>query len=259
VHGIFSREEVSYASVAFADSDLRRVGHFDSTASGSRLLPEELRTIKRRLSANIRAGANATNRDPRILLVTSSVPGEGKSFVAHNLALSFAIEKTLDVTLVDGSITTPDMSKRMRLSNAAGLLDVLDDTSLALADVLHQTNVPNLSVIPTGNARVNGPELLSSFRMAETMAQLANRSNNHIVVIDSDAVLSGSHASAIAEHSGQILYVLASNVSRREDVDQGLSLMDGAIGPLDQARLGLVLNRINPAQSTARYTVGRRK
>ena len=124
---------------------------------------EEFRLIKRTVLTN-RWRAEVPN--PNLIMVTSAVPGEGKTFSAMNLAMSIASEKDLSVLLIDCDLTKPTISSRFGISAQRGLIDVLEDDSLDLADVMIKTNVEGLTVIPAGAPPIAmNPELLASDRM----------------------------------------------------------------------------------------------
>src|SRR5262245_14088818 len=100
-----------------------------------------------------------------IVLVTSAIPGEGKTFNALNLALSIARERDLEVLLVDGDVAQPALSASMGLAGKPGVTDLLRDSRLAVDDVMYSTSVPGLYLLPAGARHENAPELLSSSRM----------------------------------------------------------------------------------------------
>jgi Mrp family chromosome partitioning ATPase len=189
-------------------------------------------------------------------LVTSARPGEGKSFVALNLALSLAIDREISVTLVDGDSSGRGLSQKLGLSSTTGLLDALDRESADSGPVVQATNLTNLDFMPAGRGRTDGAELLSGARMERVLDSLLSRSANHVVVLDSGGLLSDSSPIALARYSGQVVFVIACRQTGRSVVDEGLTLLDGHVGPLESANLGLVLNKINPAQSSARYSAG---
>lgn len=243
-------------SIRITDVDLKRIGHLAPVPTDAPYAREEFRLIKRRLLNNIRDGSKPQGRDPRVVIVTSACPGDGKTFIASNLAMSLAIDRGVGVTLIDGDVTSQGATRRFNLFHERGLLDALDE-SLPIIDVLQDTNLPNLDFVPAGAPRTDAAELLSGERMSTYIADVLARSDNQLVVLDSGGLLTGSIPVSLAAYAGQIIFVVASNETRRTLIEESLTLLDSTIGPLEDANLGIVLNKINPAQSAARYSTNR--
>jgi Mrp family chromosome partitioning ATPase len=241
-------------SVRISDTDLRRSGHISPGPPEAVQTREEFRAIKKHIISNIAGGNEAGGRDRRVVVVTSARPGEGKTFVALNLALSLAIDREIGVTLVDGDAIGRGLTQKLSLGPSAGLLDVLDRDSGDISSVVQDTNVGNLGIIPAGRARSDGSELLSGARMQRVLSSLVARTPNHVVVLDTGSLLSGSSPVVLSSYSGQAVFVVACGETGRSLVDESLTLLDAHIGPLEFANLGLVLNKISPAQSAARYS-----
>ena len=252
LRGVIGGPEPSF-SVRVPDTELRQAGHIYPTPSNASHTPEEFRIIKRRVLSHLNASEpGTTQRDPRVVLVTSAAPGEGKTFVSLNLALNLAVEPDLRVTLIDGDLSSKSLSKTLKTGSTPGLTDLLH-RGTGVDPGQHGTNVANLNFIPAGESRTEGPELLGGEAMGRLIGSVLAGGSNQIIVIDSRSVLSGSNALTIANHAGQIVFVLAALESARPEVRQALGLLDGAVGPLAGARLGLVLNKTNPSYSAARY------
>ena len=130
---------------------LAAAGYLVPGAPRSRLL-DEMRTVKRPLLANA-VGAAGRERTERgnLIMITSSLPGEGKTFTSVNLAISMALELNHSVLLVDADPTRMALAQRLGVTGTRrGLLDLLLDASLDLADVELATNVAGLSYLPAG-------------------------------------------------------------------------------------------------------------
>ncbi len=244
--------EMPQFAVRIPEIELRRSGHVAAASADAVHVREEFRAIKKHVIANVTAGAGAQGRDPRIVLVTSARPGEGKTFCALNLALSLAIDRAMDVTLIDGDVVGHGLTRKLGLEGS-GLLDALDRGG---SDVVQSSNISNLSIIGAGRSRPDAAELLSSDRMSHLLDSFVSRSSNSMVVLDSAGVLSGSSAAILATQAGQTVFIAACNETPRSVVDEGLTLLDSHIGPLETANVGLVLNKIHPGQSAARYSGG---
>ncbi|HEU5297178.1 MAG TPA: chromosome partitioning ATPase, partial [Burkholderiaceae bacterium] len=135
--------------------DLKRLGAMGYlTPDGSRTqLANEFRVIKRPLLKNVFDRSAAPVERANLIMVTSSLPGEGKTFVAVNLALSMAMELDKTVLLVDADVARPSVLTRLGLPPTLGLLDVLSDTSVQLSDCLLRTNIDGLTILPAGAPR----------------------------------------------------------------------------------------------------------
>ena len=169
---------------------------------------DEFRVLKRPIIKNAKGGPESTVTRGNCVMVTSALPGEGKSFVALNLALSIASEIDSTVLLVDADVANPNILKRMHLASARGLLDLLTDDSIELADVLLRTNVEKLSLLPAGTSHRRATEMLASMAMADLVAQMSARYPDRILVFDSPPLLATTEARVLASHMGQILMVV---------------------------------------------------
>lgn len=171
-------------------------------------LAAEFRSIKRPLVANVTVpavdGATAGN----LIVVTSAVQGEGKTFCAINLALSMAAEVDKTVLLVDADVLKPSVSTRLGVEASVGLLDVLSDRSVDLADVLLKTNIPKFTLLPAGVPRPDSAELLAGGHMKELFDELSRRYPDRIIVVDAPPLLPTSEARTLASRAGQVLMVV---------------------------------------------------
>ena len=168
---------------------------------------EEFRLIKRQLLRRVLAGHGSGDHG-KVIVVTSSAPREGKTFVAINLALSLAIERDLHVMLIDADVVRPSVFKTLGLRGGKGLVDVLDDETLELSDLIVRTDVAKLSLLPAGTRNPMATELLSSERMTQLIDELATRYPDRIVIMDSPPLLAASEASVLAHKCGQIVFVV---------------------------------------------------
>ena len=169
---------------------------------------DEFRVLKRPIIKNAKEGSDSSVRRGNCVMVTSALPGEGKSFVALNLALSIASEVDSTVLLIDADVANPNLLKRMHIASARGLLDLLTDDTTQLADVLLRTNVEKLSLLPAGTSHRRATEMLASMAMADLVAQMSARYPDRILVFDSPPLLATTEARVLASHMGQILMVV---------------------------------------------------
>lgn len=234
-------------------NDPKRVGavgtpHFDESRTR-----EDFRVIKRHVMSRIQAEP-AESRDPATILITSASPGEGKTTVTLGIAMSFMFEDDYQVVLIDADMRSPELSRRMKLSEELGLLDYLDDENIQISDIVYPTSVPGVYAVPSGRPRIRAPELICSQRMQDLFDTLRHGREKQIVIMDSGAVLSCSETISLATHAGQILFVVAKGETKRADVDQGLGILHRQAGPIDETRVGLVFNKTDQTQSPVRYS-----
>jgi capsular exopolysaccharide synthesis family protein len=172
---------------------------------------------------------------PKTIVVTSPLPGDGKSTVACNLALTLAAAGTT-VVLVDGDLRRSMVAKTMGLPGGAGLSDVLAGRA-ALAEVLQRTpNSNNLLVLAAGSVPPNPSEVLGSERMHTLIADLTKHAT---VIIDAPPLLPVTDGAVLTHQADGALVVVT---LRKTTYD----LLDKALDTLRKARgrpLGIVLNR----------------
>ena len=170
---------------------------------------EEYRIIKRPLVNNVlNAKKNKISR-ANLILVTSSQPGEGKTFTAINLALSIASERDKKVLLVDADVAKPSISNVLDIKdNKYGLIDYLDGKDLDFSQMMLKTDVAGLSIIPAGSRHGYSTELLASKRMALLADELHSRYSDRIVIFDSPPLLATTQAEVLAGLVGQVVLVI---------------------------------------------------
>ena len=187
---------------------------------------DQYRRIKRPLVANATGrGATAVERG-NLIMITSAVPGEGKTFTSINLALSIARDPDMSVTLVDGDISRAHASKLLGVQDQPGLIDLLDDESLTPGDVTIPTSVDSLSVLPAGRRHSLSEELLSSTRMERVISALADPTTRHIILFDSAPLLGSPEAVTLSSNVGQIVMVVKASSTLRHQVSAAIELLD---------------------------------
>ncbi len=120
---------------------------FVSTSTHRQLINEEYRAIKRKLLDNAFGPLSKSLNNSNIIMVTSSRPGEGKTFTAINLALSIALEQDKTVLLVDADVLRPNVMRTLELKNKEGLMEYLLGEKADISEVMNKTNVENLRII----------------------------------------------------------------------------------------------------------------
>ncbi len=191
-------------------------------------LADELRVIKRPLLRNA-AGKGATPvRNANLIMITSAVPGEGKSFTAANLAMSIATELDHTVLLVDADVARPSLPEIFGLPPSKGLLDVLVEPELDLSKVMLRTNVEKLSILPSGLQHAHATELLASEAMSRMLEELASRYSDRIIIFDSPPLLVTTESRALASHMGQVVLVVRAERTTHAEVRHALAMIEQA-------------------------------
>ena len=189
-------------------------------------LADEFRVIKRPLLGNVQGRSAAPIERANLLMVTSSLPGEGKTFVSVNLALSIALELDTRVLLVEADPARPATMDRLGLAPARGLLDLLADPGLHMADVMLRTNIDRLSILPIGTANAKAAELLASAAMSNLLDELSGRYDDRVVIFDAPPLLPTPEARALAHHMGQVLLVVEAGRTAQGTVTQALETIE---------------------------------
>ncbi len=202
-------------------------------------LADEFRVIKRPLIDNAMGKGAARIKDGNLIMITSALPGEGKTFTAANLAVSIAMELDNTVMLVDADVARPTLLSKMGLPPAKGLLDVLVDDSISLSQVLLRTNIEKLTILPSGTQHPRATELLASDAMARLLEDMSNRYSDRIIIFDSPPLLVTTEARTLASHMGQVVIVVKSEGTTHSDVKHALAAIESCpvrLMLLNQAR-----------------------
>lgn len=189
-------------------------------------IADEFRVIKRPLLVNLHGKAVPSMERANLIMVTSSLPGEGKTFVSINLAISLAMELDKTVLLVDGDVSRPSVLNRLGLPPSPGLLDILTDSSLQVADVLLRTNVEKLTILPSGKANGRATELLASDAMDRLLDELSTRYADRIVIFDAPPLLPSTESRALATYMGQVIVVVEADRTPQKSVIQSLATIE---------------------------------
>lgn len=186
------------------------------------LVAEQFRLIKRPLLSNA-FNENSGIENGNLIMVTSSLAGEGKSFCSINLAMSIAMEMDHRVLLVDADVARPSIPRTLGFNpEMPGLLDIILDPKLAVSDVLIKTNVEKLTLIPAGARHSHATELLASQSMHAILEELAQRYHDRVVIFDSPPLLLTSEARVLASQMGQIVLVVEAERTTQQTVKEAL-------------------------------------
>ncbi len=186
----------------------------------------EFRIIKRPLIKNATGQSAGPVERANLIMVTSALPGEGKTFSAINLAMSIAMELDHTVLLVDADVVRPSVLSRLGLPPAKGLLDVLTTPGTDLADVMLKTNIPKLTILPAGTANSRTTELLASVTMEELLNELAKSYQDRIVIFDAPPLLPSTESRVLATRMGQVMVVVEADKTSRATVSQAFATLE---------------------------------
>lgn len=230
-----------------------RLQQLDMLVPGSSLGPEysdEYRRIKRPLLSNAFGKTAQLVNKGNIILVTSSIPGEGKTYTAINLALSIAQERDHTVLLVDCDIAKRGTSRLLGLSGKPGLVEVLEDENFSIGDAILCTDVPELRLVPAGKNHDFVAELLASQKMSELVSELSERYQDRIIIFDGPPLLPTPATQILTGLVGQVVFVIETGKTPQSVVDEALKMI-----PEEQAT-GIVMNKSEGMSGRNEYYYG---
>ena len=210
-------------------------------------LSDEFRVVKRPLIANAMGKGATPIPHGNLIMVTSALPGEGKSFSAINLAISIAMELDNTVMLVDADVARPSLLTMLGLPTAEGLLDVLQVNSVDISNVLLRTSIEKLSILPSGTPHPRATELLASETMVRLLDDMSKRYSDRIIIFDSPPLLLTTEARVLATHMGQVVVVVNAENTTQSAVKE-------AIATIDSCPVKMML--LNQARQTTADTYG---
>lgn len=211
-------------------------------APGTERTPMEdgFRRIKRHILTNVYNPPETAKPDdvPNLVMITSALPHEGKTFCSVNLAISIAMELDHTVLLVDCDTVRPSVLPALGLKrDLPGLMDVLANRRIGVDDVLHRTNIEKLSILPAGTPHRYATEMLASETMHALVRELAERYDDRIVIFDSPPLLVTSESAVLATHMSQVVLVVAAGQTTESAVSDALRRLEGC------RQVGLLLNK----------------
>jgi capsular exopolysaccharide synthesis family protein len=186
------------------------------------------------------------SKNAKIIVTTSTVPGEGKSFISSNLALTFANhgEKTL---LLDADLRLPNVARSLQLENESGLLDYVEK-DVPLDELIIKELYPNLDVLPTGGKSKNPTQVLNSTKFEAMLAGLRDRYDR--IVIDSPPLAAVSDALNLLPLADGVIYVIKFNTVKRKTAVVNVRRLWESNTPV----FGAVLNNISTSLSSYYYS-----
>lgn len=210
----------------------------------------EFRHIKRPLLRNAAQRDEPGSERNALIMITSALPGEGKTYCAVNLAMSIAMEVDTSVLLVDADVVRPTVLPRLGLAERPGLMDVLMDERLDLADVILRTNLPKLSLLPAGSHSGVATELLASAAMDRLLTELATRYTDRVVILDAPPLLLTTESRVLASRVGQVVIVVDSTHTTTARVAEAFAAVESC------PQVMSVLNKSTDVAHKADYGYG---
>ena len=226
-------EERLRRRIVIDETALRRGGYLPEEGL-ERRFADHYRRIKRPLIEKAASGG----AEARLIMVSSALPGDGKTFTSINLALSMARERDVSVLLIDADAPKSRISEVFGLRGEPGLVDALADESLDVESLIVGTNVRGLAILPAGRFVEHATELLASARMEQIAARLAARHPLRLSLFDSAPLLVSSEARVLLRIAGQVVLVVRVDVTPRQAALN-------AAGHVDKTKLrGIILNHV---------------
>lgn len=184
-------------------------------------------------------------KKPRTVMITSSVPAEGKTTTAVNMAVTFA-DSGLRVLIMDTDLRRPNVHRVLKMNRGNGLADVLREGS-DIRTVVRPTRIENLWMISSGHVPPNPSELIGSERMQKVMAILGKSFD--LVVCDAPSILIVTDPLLLARQVDTTVMVVAAEEARRETVKRALEILQAAGTPV----AGTVLNGLRATRRNYYY------
>jgi exopolysaccharide/PEP-CTERM locus tyrosine autokinase len=234
--------------IAVDNAALRASGYFPE-ADRDRQFADQYRRIKRPLIEKA-LSASSDSPEPRVIVVTSALPGDGKTFTSINLTLSVALERDISVLLIDADVAKRHISTIFKLQDQAGLVDALVDESLDPDSLIVPTTTRGLSILPAGKLVAGTAELLSSNRMRHIIKTLTARHPRRLLILDSPPLLVTNEGAALIKVAGQVVLVVRAGVTPRPAVQSAIALID------PEQSGGIVLNQVQESTGEEYYGYG---
>ncbi|KGX93919.1 tyrosine protein kinase [Pontibacillus halophilus JSM 076056 = DSM 19796] len=206
-------------------------------------ISEQYRTIRTNLQFA------SVDNELRSLLITSTGPSEGKSLTSGNLATTFA-QQGKKVLLIDADLRKPTAQYTFRVPNVKGLSNYLVTKDSTLTDLVHQTEIEHLDVLPSGPIPPNPSEILGSKAMVRLLEEALELYDQ--VVVDAPPVLAVTDAQILANLVDGVLMVVRSKQTDNEAAIKAKKLLDAGNSKL----LGVVLNDKEAKSSNYYYYYG---
>jgi len=236
--------ESSKISVSYASNEVLQLNKEDLENRGFLIddgtrknIKDEFRQIKRKLLNNAFGASSKTLNNSNLVMVSSSKPNEGKTFISINLALSIALEQDKTVLLIDADVLRPSINRELSFGQVPGLIEYLLGEKNNIAEIMYSTNIEKLKIIPAGEPHHLSNELLASDRMESFAKELAERYPDRIVIFDCPPLIGVTETLVLANLMGQALVVVEESKTLLGDIQKATENLN------EDLALGLVLNK----------------
>lgn len=195
------------------------------------LVSEQFKTLRTNIQFSM------VDKKLKSLVISSATPSAGKSTVAANLAVTFALQGNL-VLIVDCDLRRPTLHRIFKLANDLGLTTLLTDPSGSVEDYLNDSEVAGLSILTGGPIPPNPAELLSSKRMQQLEKEMAEKFD--LIIYDTPPLLSFTDAQILAGREDGTVFVIRHGVDTKEEVfksSESLKIVNANV-------LGVVYNHV---------------
>ena len=244
-----SVDSASAANRLVVDVNDLRAGGYLPELGKDRQFADQYRRIKSPLIEKALSGDTAGG-EPRIIMVASAVPGDGKTFTSINLAFSMAQERDISVLLIDSDVAKHHITDIFGLRERKGLLDALTDQSLDAEALIVPTSSRGFSILPAGGRVEGTAELVSSNRMRQIVTRLCARNPRQILLLDSPPLLITNEGRALVKIAGQVVLVVRAGETPRHAVQAAIAMFD------EKQAGGVILNQVTVGFTEGYYGYG---
>jgi receptor protein-tyrosine kinase len=231
-----NKNNVYPEKILLSEAQLNERGFIYSSDSAHHI-QEEFRHIKRKLINNAFGAAAKTLHHSNLVMVSSSNPNEGKTFISINLALSIALEQEKTVLLIDADVLRPSLHRELGFEKKQGLLEYLLGEVSSLSEIIYPTSIQNLKIIPAGKPHHLTNELLASTKMEHLAQELAERYPDRIVIFDCPPINGVTETPVLSSLVGQAIVVVEESKTKVEDVKRAVSQLN------EDMAVGFVMNK----------------
>lgn len=212
---------------------------------------DEVRAIKHKLVNNAFGAGSESHENGNLVMITSASPNEGKTFSAINLALMLSLEKNKSVLLVDADVRKPSVNKSLGIKTYPGLIDYLKGDVESADQVIYNTSIKNLRLMPAGDSHHLSYEFLASDKMVNLAKELATRYSNRMVIFDCPPLLGVIETISLSRYVGQVVVVVEHHKSKMANVIEAVSHLD------ERLAVGFIINKsVNNELSQYGYGYG---
>lgn len=197
----------------------------------SSVIAEQFRTIRTNIQFSM------VDKNLKTLVITSAGPGEGKSTISANLAVTFAMQGK-KVLIVDADMRKPTVHKTFRLPNRDGLTTLLTERDVEIKDIVHRLDTEGMFVITSGAIPPNPSELLASNRMNQLMLEFEELFD--LIIFDTPPVIAVTDAQVMSSKADGTIFVVNKDGADKEMVTKSKELLEKVKANV----IGVVFNRV---------------